>query len=401
MCYRIWCLNLLSEIEKNNNKNLTESCLVKELGLCNKFLEKDERNFHVWNYRLTIFKMIYKFFKLNFWDFLIQELEFTLKMIKKSFSNFSAWHYRSKLITLDLINKNISWSSPKIIKYFEVDLFYLKNAIFTDPRDQSPWNYYNWIIYNITPLFVKSIDKKKEENNFLIKINFSQKIPILKFLKIVKEEDLNLSINENEKNSKEENLEISDFVKIENLGNSENSEKKNSDFFSDEIVFDFSKLLEDKKLEEGKKYKIKIEADNNLDTKSNIFSDDSVYFSNKLIPLKNNLDFPIIRVTIDKNGVIVGGDYNSYKNNSENCNFSYDHLKDFLNNQIVMINELIKVTDGFIENAHFRKTQIMLTQYYLCFDKENKDMIVKELNLLIEKSKRMKVVYKELLESIL
>ena len=208
MCYRIWCLNLLSEIEKNNNKNLTESCLVKELGLCNKFLEKDERNFHVWNYRLTIFKMIYKFFKLNFWDFLIQELEFTLKMIKKSFSNFSAWHYRSKLITLDLINKNISWSSPKIIKYFEVDLFYLKNAIFTDPRDQSPWNYYNWIIYNITPLFVKSIDKKKEENNFLIKINFSQKIPILKFLKIVKEEDLNLSINENEKNSKEENLEI-------------------------------------------------------------------------------------------------------------------------------------------------------------------------------------------------
>ena len=100
--------------------------------------------------------MIFKFFQGVFYDFLTEELSFTMKMIKKSFSNFSAWHYRSKLITLDLPKKRINWSSENILNYFKEDLHYLKNAIFTDPRDQSPWNYHNWILGNVTPIILKN-----------------------------------------------------------------------------------------------------------------------------------------------------------------------------------------------------------------------------------------------------
>ena len=63
---------------------------------------------------------------------------------------------------------------------------------------------------------------------------------------------------------------------------------------------------------------------------------------------------------------------------------------------IEMLNELIKVTDEFIENAHFRKLQILMLQNYLGFNKDNKNLIENEKNLLISKSKRMKEVYKNI-----
>jgi geranylgeranyl transferase type-2 subunit alpha len=152
--FSIWCLRLLAELEVKMGKDLSTSVLLLEIGLCNAFFEKDCRNFHAWNYRLSIFKMIYEFFPSNFWEFVAKELPFTISMISKSFSNFSAWHYRSKLIPLHFEHNDIDWNSKPAFEYFKKDLEFITNAIYTDPKDQSPWNYHYWIISNLIPFYV-------------------------------------------------------------------------------------------------------------------------------------------------------------------------------------------------------------------------------------------------------
>jgi hypothetical protein len=357
--------------------------------LCNKFLEKDERNFHVWNYRLTIFKMIYQYFRTNFWDFLKEELDFTLKMIKKSFSNFSSWHYRSKLINLDLVNKKISWSSEEVLEYLKDDLYFIKNAIFTDPRDQSAWNYYNWILSNINPIFVKSIFIEKH----CLKLKLSQKIPFDKLL------DLTIS-NENKN---EGSLDLKEFI----LDDSSKQSQSISEYFGDEIHFDFSKLihsngpeilakLENLQLDEKENFDLKVLLKaKEVDIKSLLFTEKNLNLSNNICPLKNNIDFPFIRFSLSKEGIINLN--NSYESSSEGEKYTY--LRTFLKNQLEMINELIENTDGFIENAHFKKTQIMSLMHYFKFE-ENFDLINQELSLLVEKSKRTKEVYRQMIETL-
>ena len=69
-------------------------------------------------------------------------------MIKKNFSNYSAWHYRAKLMP-KLYNKNgLEYNASYVIPFDEIkkDLETLKHAFFTDPKDQSPWNYHEWLL---------------------------------------------------------------------------------------------------------------------------------------------------------------------------------------------------------------------------------------------------------------
>lgn len=380
---------MLSEYENKTSKTLNESCLRKEIMLCNKFLEKDERNFHVWNYRLSIFKMIYQFFRNDFWDFLKEELDFTLKMIKKSFSNFSAWHYRSKMITLDLANKNIFWSSEEVLEYLKEDLFFIKNAIFTDPGDQSPWNYYYWILTNITPIYVKSI---KVEKNCL-KLQLSQKIPINEFLELRMSSETDKVGNECLKEFlvKEPNKQMQfilenfgdyicvDFSRLNDSDNSELLEKLNNLGLYEKDNFDLKVTLRARE----------------IDIKSLLFTENNLNFSNNICPLKNNLDFPAVRFSITKGGIInLESSYSSISGVEK-----YNHLRSFLKTQLEMVDELIQNTDGFIENAHFKKTQILILFNHLKFE-DNLDLANKELNLLVEKSKRTKEIYRKMIETI-
>jgi geranylgeranyl transferase type-2 subunit alpha len=72
-----------------------------------------------------------------------------LNLIQKNFSNFSAWHYRGKLMP-KLLDKNGLIFNPSYIIPLETinnDFAMLKHAFFTDPKDQSPWNYHEWLIH--------------------------------------------------------------------------------------------------------------------------------------------------------------------------------------------------------------------------------------------------------------
>ena len=155
--FRIWLLKNASEIEVTSQTSLDQSILTQEINNINFFLERDDRNFHVWNHRSTIFSFIKEYFPQNFSAFLTKELDFTLASIKKNCSNFSAWHYRSKLIPLFFQMNNIDWNSEEALNYFKTDLELITNAVYTDPKDQSPWTYHLWIVNNLTPVRVSRI----------------------------------------------------------------------------------------------------------------------------------------------------------------------------------------------------------------------------------------------------
>jgi len=85
------------------------------------------------------------------------------KMIKKNFSNYSAWHYRGKLMP-KIYDRQVGLAYILPIDRIVQDMDMLKHAFFTDPNDQSPWNYHEWLISLVTPIQVVAL-KVVSENN--------------------------------------------------------------------------------------------------------------------------------------------------------------------------------------------------------------------------------------------
>ena len=113
------------------------------------------------------------------------EFDMTTSMLEKNFSNFSAWHYRGKLLIKIHKNNGSVYQIP--LNIIEEELEKIKHAIFTEPNDQSPWNYHRWLISLLTPVYVVSI--KLIDDNKSIEVEFST---------VIKNSDkLRISINGN------------------------------------------------------------------------------------------------------------------------------------------------------------------------------------------------------------
>ncbi|VWU48325.1 protein prenyltransferase alpha subunit, putative [Hepatocystis sp. ex Piliocolobus tephrosceles] len=143
---------------KNNLIGLRD--LFNELEYCKDCFYKDDRNYHCWNYRAYIISCIHIYIKkeqlerfkncdskkvhdnTNLSDTILLNHTFNIHkenyelsnfLIEHNFSNFSAW----------FLKYSIKDSLMNISD--EIDL--IKNAIFTDPYDQSLWEFYQWFFF--------------------------------------------------------------------------------------------------------------------------------------------------------------------------------------------------------------------------------------------------------------
>jgi len=354
--HRIWCLVKCVEIEIKKETPLEKSVLIGEIGLCNKFFKKDDRNFHCWNYRVKLLSLISIYFQSTFQKFIEDELKFTLEKITINFSNFSAWLYRSKLIPIYFIQHNIKWNTKEALDFFKDDLELIKKAIYTDPKDQSPWNYLSWIITNFSPLYIKDISL--DQNNLLI-IKYSNVFKINSLLEIVGEEKYYNLLNKEEFSS-EIKIQIND---ADNLGEN------------------------------------KIVIHNKQIDKINIGFDGLSLVTNKICFTKENLTLPTITILKGQDGKL---EYKVEMNNVQ------DFQLEFLNKQLEEIKELIKLSpDFFIENGHAHLAELYKIFYQIHrrssneeekkIAQEDKNNEIEQLKLLQQKSKRMNTMYSTIL----
>lgn len=370
--HREWILLLSAEYEKSREL-YSKSLLKNDILLCNQFLLKDNRNFHCWNYRLVLFLMVKTHFSDHFFELLTNEIDFTIEKIKESCSNFSAWHYRSKLIMIYFEIMNIDWNSIDSYKYFQKsDFGYLEKAIYTDPKDQSPWNYLNWIINSLLPVFGLYIIKVEQEDE-IYEVRISDMVRIKELIN-----ENYISYNKNKENISLTGLTSTIYINLSLL-----KEKLSSDD-KEEI-----NILQNNKSE-------------NKTAKNDLISiiSKTKSKSTPISYIKNNINLPdIIYNTKDKKLILI------------------NHLQGWqlslLLSQIKFITKLINESEGFLEIALFRKVQFQEKLfYYYSLNNEvednksnNVDNLIKEIligyEILILKSKRQGLMYKQIMNEFL
>ncbi|KAJ7929265.1 rab-protein geranylgeranyltransferase [Mycena leptocephala] len=137
--HRRWCLENVpdgpgSDTEGDIN-GWRKTNWDRELFVVNKMLDADSRNFHAWSYRRYVLA------RMPVARPETAELAFTTRKIESNFSNFSAWHQRSKILTSLWGSGKLDYSKSK-----EEEFELVRNAMYTDPNDQSVWIYHRWLM---------------------------------------------------------------------------------------------------------------------------------------------------------------------------------------------------------------------------------------------------------------
>ncbi|SJX62282.1 related to Rab geranylgeranyltransferase alpha subunit [Sporisorium reilianum f. sp. reilianum] len=171
--HRMWCL---TQYPTSCTPTATWAW-ERELKLVEKMLDLDPRNFHGWNCRRAILQHLAlsilasdaattafaadqpAFPPLLSHPLIVastttakpallslaeKELAYTLKKIESNFSNFSAWHQRTLLLPHVWAAKQLD--TAQIDTQVDAELELVKQAMYTDPSDQSVWFYHRWLV---------------------------------------------------------------------------------------------------------------------------------------------------------------------------------------------------------------------------------------------------------------
>ena len=356
--HRVWCLSKVLEIETSQNIPLEQCIIMPEIELCNKFTLKDDRNFHCWNYRVQLLTLINKHYAHTFNTFVLNELKYTLDKIKVNFSNFSAWNYRAKLIAIHFFHHNIAWNTPTALAFFNDDLQLLKQALYTDPKDQSPWNYHHWLCCNFIPIYVTNV--RVDTANNTVSVKYSN---VFKIKSVV------------------------------NVSNAKGITVDNANAFSDTLKLTFDPLT----AFEGDDTAITVT--NKVSEEIKVDFDNLSMITNKVCFTKENLTLPTVYVHKDGKVKVVMDNVMQFQ-------------MEFLKEQVTMVKELIEQSTGmFVENAHHRLAQLYHAFYMILVvsqdekeveeAKEYRKKEIEEYKVLMEKSKRMNNMYRSILQELL
>ncbi|SCZ89240.1 BZ3500_MvSof-1268-A1-R1_Chr1-1g01051 [Microbotryum saponariae] len=141
-----------------------------EMKMVEAYLEKDGRNFHSWDYRRYIVASLSELHAKEDAKAsesgaspeastsrstpnpkrprptTTSELAYSKRKIAENFSNFSAWHYRSKLLPKLWEEQGWEEGSEPRAKQVDEEFHLVKQAIWSDPNDQSAWLYHRWLV---------------------------------------------------------------------------------------------------------------------------------------------------------------------------------------------------------------------------------------------------------------
>ncbi|KAM6500668.1 rab-protein geranylgeranyltransferase [Amanita muscaria] len=134
--HRRWCLNHVPEGPNESDlQGWKKASWERELAVVEKILDADARNFHAWSYRRYVLASMPVSRTEE------SELAYTAKKIESNFSNFSAWHQRSKVYSSLCESRKLQFDQFK-----KQELELVRNAMYTDPDDQSVWIYHRWLM---------------------------------------------------------------------------------------------------------------------------------------------------------------------------------------------------------------------------------------------------------------
>ncbi|KAA0185258.1 Geranylgeranyl transferase type-2 subunit alpha [Fasciolopsis buskii] len=164
----------------------------QEVEFCNFALKLDERNFHCWDYR--------RFVVLHGKIRTQSEMSYTDSCLESNFSNYSAWHYRSELLSTSdpVIESSLPVSPPPYVQSkngfcsYTVEeslpadeLELVHNAIFTDPKDQSPWFYYWWLLgRGIRKAYLREVFLSRSLGRLILIFTAAKPLSALKLLSV-------------------------------------------------------------------------------------------------------------------------------------------------------------------------------------------------------------------------
>lgn len=142
--YCLWSHRRWLIIQLKQLGEASKQILDREMLLVKTILDLDGRNFHSWSYR--------QWLRQSFGDLIeFDDIKYSEKLIMKDFSNYSAWFLRSWAV-----ENTAALVEPEE----ELDLIW--NALFTEPNDQSCWQYHDWLIEKYPELSDKDAEFMNE-----------------------------------------------------------------------------------------------------------------------------------------------------------------------------------------------------------------------------------------------
>ncbi|KAJ7871443.1 rab-protein geranylgeranyltransferase [Mycena olivaceomarginata] len=135
--HRRWCLENVPDgpTTEGDVNGWRKTNWDREMFVVDKMLDADSRNFHAWGYRRYVLA------NMPVARPETAELAYTTRKIESNFSNFSAWHQRTKILSSLWSSGKLDYSRSK-----ENEFELVRNAMYTDPNDQSVWIYHRWLM---------------------------------------------------------------------------------------------------------------------------------------------------------------------------------------------------------------------------------------------------------------